>query len=292
MCGRLTRLASFGRESTTASTTVEGNEVRTLVTGATGTVGRHVVDQLADNGMAVRAVTRRPATAGLPSRVEVVAGDLDQPPPELFEDVDRLYLTALGDTERIVDLAKQAGVRRIVVLSSFRADDFHRAVEVAAMASGLEWTVLRPGMFAANLLDWAEQIGADRVVREPHASARQNPVHEKDIAAVAAAALLTDDLVGSILPLTGPAALTKPEQVAAIGAAIGRDLRFEELSPHEWRTRSALPPFVLDLLLDIWSHAVDEPDPVLHTVSEVVGRPALTLAEWAADNAAAFGGAR
>jgi uncharacterized protein YbjT (DUF2867 family) len=141
-------------------------------------------------------------------------------------------------------------------------------------------------------LDWAEQIRADGVVREPYAAARQNPVHEKDIAAVAAAALLTDDLVGKILPLSGPAALTKPEQVAAIGAATGRDLRFEELTPDQWRTRSPLPPFVLDLLLDIWSHAAGEPDPTLDTVSEVLGRPARTVAEWAVDHAAAFGGAR
>jgi uncharacterized protein YbjT (DUF2867 family) len=266
--------------------------VRTLVTGATGTVGRHVVDQLSANGMAVRAVTRRPAVAALPAQVEVVGGDLEEPVPEWFDGVERVYLNVVGDTTRVVDLAKQTGVRRIVVLSSFRADDHHRAAEVAVAASGLEWTHVRPGMFATNLLDWAEGIRVDGVVREPYASARQNPMHEKDIAAVAAAALLTDDLVGKVLPLTGPAALTKPEQVAAIAAATGRDVRFEELTPDEWRSRSALPPFVLDLLLDIWSHAVAEPDPVLDTVPEVVGRPARPLVEWAADHAAAFGGGR
>lgn len=270
-----------------------------FVTGATGTVGRHVVDHLLTACVDVRALTRRPHSAGLPAAVEVVGGDLENPESlaSVFDGVDRMYLLATGDTRQVVDLAKQAGVRRIVVLSSASAgvennpgDEFHRAAERAVEDSGLEWTHVRPGMFAANLLDWADAIRTESVVKAPYAAARQSPVHEYDIAAVTATALLSDNHHGKIYTLSGPEALTKTEQVAAIGHAIGRDIRFEELTPELWRehVKQEMPPFVIDWLLGLWAQTVDNPEPVLPTVEEVLGRPARRVAEWAADHAEAF----
>ncbi|CAM3896989.1 SDR family oxidoreductase [Kibdelosporangium persicum] len=260
--------------------------MRILVTGATGTVGRHVVDQLLTAGATVRALTRDPAAAALPSRVELVRGDLDAPAPELFEGVDRMYLLALGDPQHVTDLAKRAGVRRIVTLTSVVASETRERTERAVENSGLEWTHVRPGMFAANLLDWADAIKTTGVVREPYADARQTPVHEQDIAAVAATALLFDGHTGQTYPLSGPESLTKREQVAAIGAAVGLDLRFEQQSPDEWRTQ--VPGFVADFLLDLWRQATRTPEPVLSTVEDLLGRPARTLTEWAADHVGDF----
>ncbi|MGH3916871.1 MAG: NAD(P)H-binding protein [Pseudonocardiaceae bacterium] len=269
------------------------------MTGATGTVGRHVVEQLLTAGADVRALSRRPESAGLPAAVEVVGGDLEDPVSlvSAFDGADRMYLFPAGDTQQVVDLAKKAGVRRVVVLSSVSAGfendpigEFHRAAERAVEDSGLEWTHVRPGMFAGNLVDWADAIRADGVVRAPYGAARQAPVHERDIAAVAATALLADGHHGKIYPLSGPEALTKTEQVAAIGKAIGRAVRFEELTPEQWReqVKDEIPPFLVDWLLGIWARAVDKPDPVWPTVQEVLGRPARTVAEWAADHTEDF----
>ena len=169
-----------------------------------------------------------------------MGGDLENPESlaPAFHGVDRMYLLATGDTRQIVDLAKQTGVRRTVVLSSASAGfendpggEFHRAAERAVEDSGPEWTHVRPGMFAGNLLDWAEAIRTGGVVKAPCGAARQSPVHELDIAAVAATALLSDGHHGKIYTLSRPEALTKTEQVAAISKAIGRDIRFEELNP-------------------------------------------------------------
>ncbi|WP_329016524.1 NAD(P)H-binding protein [Micromonospora rifamycinica] len=268
--------------------------MKIFVTGATGTVGRHVVDKLLAQRAEVRALTRRPETAGLPSGVEVVAGDLENPEAlaDHFEGIDRLYLVVAGETQKVVELAKRAGVTRIVLLSSasaaFEGDPtggFHRAAEVVVENSGIGWTHVRPGMFAGNLSDWAEAIRAEGVVRAPYDAARQAPVHEVDVAEVAAAALLAAD-EGKIYTVTGPESLTKSEQVRALGEGIGREVRFEELTPDQWRAhvKDQMPEFVADWLLGLWAKTVDNPEQVLPTVDEVAGRPARTLREWAADH--------
>lgn len=168
--------------------------------------------------------------------------------------------------------------------------EFHRAAERAVEDSGLEWTHLRPGMFAGNLLDWADAIRTEGVVKAPYGAARQSPVHELDIAVVAATTLLSDGHNGKIYTLSGPEALTKAQQVAAISKAIGREIRFEELTPEQWRehVKDEIPPFVIDWLLGLWAQTVDNPEPVLPTVQGVVGRSARTVAEWAADHAEDF----
>jgi uncharacterized protein YbjT (DUF2867 family) len=256
--------------------------LRILVTGATGTVGRHVVEQLVTKGVQVRALTRRPESASLPKEAEVVHGDLDTPDPEVFQGVDRMYLLAVGDTRLTVDLAKQAGVRRIVTLSSAAEDDFHRGAESTVEGSGLEWTHVRPGMFMANLKDWADGIRAG-VVREPYAQAAQAPVHEVDIAAVATEALVEDGHSGRIYTLTGPQLLSKVKQARAIGEAIGKAVRFEEVSPDRWReqVKDQIPGFVTEFLLQIWANADES---VLPTIEDVLGRPAKTLTDWASDH--------
>lgn len=274
--------------------------MKVVVTGATGSVGRYVVELLLAGGAEVRALTRRPESAGFPPAVEVVGGDLEQPESlaGIFDGVDRMYLILAGEaTEQIAAAAKQAGVQRVVTLSSASAawennpgGAYHRAFEVAVESSGLEWTHVRPGMFASNLVDWAEPVKTTGVVRLPYDNARQSPVHELDVAAVAAAALLEDSHVGKIYTLSGPEALTKTEQFAAIGKAIGKDVRFEEITPEQWREEAAeqFPPYVMDWLLAYWEGAVAEPEPVLPDVEQVLGRPARSLAEWAVDHAGDF----
>ncbi|MER7081459.1 Uncharacterized conserved protein YbjT, contains NAD(P)-binding and DUF2867 domains [Saccharopolyspora kobensis] len=275
-----------------------------LVTGATGSVGRHVVARLRDAGAQVRAVTRNPGTADFPADVEVVAGDLDR--PETLEPalagIERAYLFPHDDATAFAELAKKAGVRRIVVLSSASAGieykrehnshshAWHLAVERAVEDSGIACTAIRPGSFASNSLLWADAIRSGSAVRSPYASAAQAPVHEADIAAVAATALLEDGHTGAKYTLSGPASITLAEQVRTIGEALGRETSFEELTPEQGRAELLrnLPEDIVDMLLGYWAEAVDQPEPVLPTVEQVTGRPARTFAQWAADHAADF----
>jgi uncharacterized protein YbjT (DUF2867 family) len=275
-----------------------------LVTGATGSVGRHVVDQLLAAGEQVRALSRTPGKANLPDGVEVVQGDLSQPStlPAALNGVERVYLfPVLEGVRGFLDVALEAGVRRIVVLSSsstvdrrdtnLELSDYHLAVERAVEAAGVEWTHVRPGVFAGNTLwEWAPSIRAEGVVRAPYGDAAQAPIHEADIAAVATTALLEDGHAGAKYLLTGPESITRIEQARTIGKAIGRQIRFEEVTPQQWRESVSpfMPVYVIDMLLGYWSNAVNNPDPVLPTVEQVTGRPARTFAQWAADHAQHF----
>jgi uncharacterized protein YbjT (DUF2867 family) len=186
-----------------------------LVTGATGRVGRAVVAQLLGAGVPVRALTRRPAAAGLPAAVEVVAGDLTVP-----ESLD----TGLQ------------GVRAVFLVWTAPLTTAPAVIERLIAAAGLASTINRPGMFASNALHWwGAPIRDGDVVRWPYGAAETAPIDERDIASVAARALHEDGHAGGDYVLTGPESLSQAKQVSSIGAAIGRRIRFEELSPEEFR---------------------------------------------------------
>jgi uncharacterized protein YbjT (DUF2867 family) len=283
-----------------------------LVTGATGFVGRQVVEQLLRAGVRVRALTRNPATAGLPAEVEVVQGDLTAPASlaPALAGIERMYLFPVDETAReVVALAQQAGVRRIVDLSaaSVTAGLHTNPVEHIVEESGLEWTHVRPCGFMANMLQiWAPSIRAERVVRYPFADEPMNLIHEADIAAVATVALLEDGHAGNAYTLTGPALITVREQVQAIGAALGEAVRYEEVTRERARelmkAQGGFAAESADLMLGFidygggeaagadgyadqdWS-ALMKPWP---DVQQVTGRPARSFAEWAKDHVADF----
>lgn len=272
-----------------------------LVTGATGSVGRHVVNGLLRCGLPVRAMTRNPGATRLPESVEVVAGDLARPESvgANLSGVDRVYLYPVPDrADEVLDQLRAAGVRRVVLLSSISAayaegdlsGDYHRAVERAVEKSGLDWTFVRPGEFMTNLLPWwAPSIAAEGVVRAPYGSGRSAMIHEADIADVAVTALRDDGHTGRAYPLTGPEALTTAERVATIGRVLGRPVRFDELTPSQARElwiSQGMPPEVADWLLQPPGEVQVGP-----TAAEVTGRPARTFADWVADHREDFVGA-
>lgn len=265
--------------------------MRILVTGATGNVGRQVVDQLLATDARVRALTRNPDAAGLPPEVEVVRGDLTVPETldEGLDGVDAVFLVWTappGAVPAAVDrIARHA--RRLVLLTSphrtphplFQQPNplakIHAETERLIEASGLRWTFLRPGMFAANALSWwAPQIrpgNAGDIVRWPHGAAPTAPIHERDIAAVAVRALLEAGHDGAEYVLTGPQSLSQLEQVATIADVIGRPLRFEELSPDEARRELGFPEGAINMLLNAWAAAIGQPALVTATVAEITG---------------------
>jgi len=276
---------------------------RILVIGATGNVGREVIAQLP----AARALTRNPDAAHLPAHVETLPGDLTLPATldKCLDGIDTVFLVWTAPPAAVAPALERIArhARRIVFLSSphktphplFQQPNplrgLHAQIESLIQTSGLEWTILRPGMFAANARSWwAPQIRAGDVVRWPYAAVPTAPIHERDIAAVAVRALCDDGHNGAEYVLTGPQSLSHAAQVQTIGNAIGRSLRFEEISPDETRREllSIMPLFVVNMLLDAWAAALGQPALVTSTVAEVTGASACTFYDWATDHLADF----
>jgi hypothetical protein len=139
----------------------------TVVLGARGNVGRHVAAGLQAAGQQVRVTSRNPATAGFSSRMQVAAADLEEAGtlPAALAGAESVFLYARPAGVRgFVEAARAAGVRHVVLLSSAAvvgADAEHnpiarqhRAVELVIEQSGIDWTFIRPGMFAANTRWW------------------------------------------------------------------------------------------------------------------------------------------
>jgi uncharacterized protein YbjT (DUF2867 family) len=164
---------------------------------------------------------------------------------------------------------------------------------MAVEAAVPQWTHLRPGAFASNAFQWRTQLRAGDVVRGPYARSRTAPIHEDDLAAVAAQALVTDELLGQTPSLTGPLGLTTAQQVDILGQALGRPLRFEEISPQAAKQamlgyNAWVQEEAIDSLLKYLAKTVDQPALVTDEVERILHRPARTFADWAAANADAF----
>jgi uncharacterized protein YbjT (DUF2867 family) len=279
-------------------------EVMILVTGATGKVGGSALSQLLDQGVEVRALVRDPHRATLPDGVDAVRGDLSDPASlgPALDGVDSVFLvwpTIAADHAAPAIIAAIADhARHVVYLSANGVTQqstdgilgSHAMLERLIENSGLEWTFLRPTGFAANTLGWAEQIRAEGVVRWVYGNARRALIHERDIAAVGIVALTEDGHTGAKHVITGPESITQVEQAHTIGTAIGRPVRFEEVSPETARRGifANMPPQVVDGIIAAHAAMVAHPEPVTGTVERLTGTPARPFSEWAADHATDF----
>ncbi|MGV9884696.1 NAD(P)H-binding protein [Streptomyces sp. NPDC003006] len=276
-----------------------------VVTGATGNVGRALVTQLTAEQAPVRALTRAPERAGLPATTQIARLDLsgDRPEPTdlapLFDGATGLFLhlqAAGAHTTALLEAARAGGVRHVTVLSSGIIEDgadtshpihvAHAELEARVTESGLGRTFLRPNAFATNSLQWAPQVRVGDTVRGPFPGAVTAPIHEADIAAVAARTLLDDGHDGAVHRLTGPEAVTTEEQIHTIGAALGRTLRFIDVPPEEVGPElfPHVPPQMLPAILASFAEAVGVEPEITTTVQTVTGKPARTFAQWAHDH--------
>ncbi|MEV6324470.1 NAD(P)H-binding protein [Nocardia sp. NPDC051787] len=266
----------------------------TLVTGATGNTGRHIVSELARRGERVRALTRNPsATTGMfPAGVEVVAGTHTAPETlgAVLEGADRLHITFTAGLAEVgtelIRRAVDAGVRRITMVWGGTVGP----VEESLADSGVEWTRLEPQEFMSNALTWVESIRTEGVVREPY-DFPSALVHEADIAAVAAVALLEDGHAGRAYNLTGPQSLTPSERIAILSRAIARDIAFVPIT-HEQAIDRLMAAGVsradAEYVIGWYAAPSEDSTTVVDTVERVTGRAARTFAQWVAEHAHRF----
>ena len=277
-----------------------------VVTGATGNVGRPLVAELAAAGAHVRAITRTPETAGFPSGVELTGSVA-----EALPGASAVFLNSRALGEQLKPVVAQclgAGVTKLVALSAINADDDfsrqpsrfrgdrNKEVEQLAVDSGVAWVSLRPTVFVTNFAGmWSAQIRAGDVVTGPFAAASSVPIVERDIAQVAARGLLTEDLIGQRIPLTGPQAFTNSELVEVVGAVLGRPLQYREAPKAAVRQRFIGLGFgadFADAYVAMLAETLDTPALVTHDVEKILGRPATSFAQWVSEHRDLFTSSR
>ncbi|QLE70268.1 NAD-dependent epimerase/dehydratase family protein [Streptomyces rectiverticillatus] len=270
----------------------------TLVTGATGNTGRHVVAELVRRGEHVRALTRNPAAAAgrLPAEAELVAGTHTAPEGLVaaLDGVSRLHITVTAGLAEagpaLVRRAVDAGVRRITVVWG----GWVGPVEQAVADSGVEWTRLEPQEFMSNTLAWAESVRTEGIVREPY-DFPSALVHEADIGAAAAVALLDHGHAGRAYNLTGPESLTPRERIAILSKAADRDILLVPIT-HEQAVDRLMATGVsradAEYVVGWYAAPGEDATTVVDTVERVTGRPARTFAQWVAEHAELFRASR
>ncbi|GGY11123.1 NAD(P)H-binding protein [Streptomyces tanashiensis] len=268
-----------------------------VVTGATGNVGQELVRILVGAGAGVTAVSRR--RSQLPNGVRHMEADLADPPSlaVALEGAEALFLLVAGeDPEGILGLAKAAGVRRVVLLSSQGAGtrpEVYRhpvAFEGAVRGSGLAWTILRSGGLNSNAFAWAGSIRTERTAAAPFGDVGLPTVDPADVAEVAAVVLREGGHAGRTYDLTGPAPVTPRERAEAIGEALGTPVRFIEQSRAEARAQmlSFMPEPVVEGTLAILGEPLPAEQETSSAVERILGRAPRTFADWAARTAPAF----
>lgn len=252
---------------------------------------RHLVDLGAD----VRALSRDPAKAQLPSGVQVVAGDLTEASSLIpaLDGATAMHLINFGSGQQlengteIVDLIAKSGVRKVTLLRG----GYPTELESALQASELDWTFIQPVEFMSGLLEWAPSIRDEGVVRAGFPKSLSAIVDESDIGSVIAAVLTSDGHSGMSYTLTGPHALTVPDKVRIIAESTGREIAYVELSEDEVRARwrgQGMPENVVEYLVSAHRDTPEMGYTVVTTVHDVTGKPARSLAEWATDHAEHF----
>lgn len=277
-----------------------------LVVGANGHVGRAVVSELAGQEHPLRAFVRNPGTFDIRApNVDIAVGNLSDvgSVQRALEGVDTAFLASTFDPSlpdlqiRFIELAKAAGVRRIVQLSGTGAD-MHRCcvrafswygqVERALLASGLQHTRLRPTFLMQILLKDAHSIATQGVICGPYRNVPWLWVDARDVAGVAAAALIDDRHAGQIYAITGAEALTFADLAARLAVVLNKPVRYHDITANEMRGRlqaAGTPPAMIAAALEIWDAYVSgflriEPTSV---VNDITGRVPRSVEEFLID---------
>jgi uncharacterized protein YbjT (DUF2867 family) len=283
------------------------NTMTYLITGATGEIGSRVVAALLSRGERPRIFVRdiEKARVRFGERVDIVGGDLADGASlrAALQGATALFLVNSGPEipgrdENAAQAAKAAGVQHLVKLSSMDAQQqvgtgaWHARGESAIRASGIAFTFVQPTGFMSNALFWAPSVKAQGVVRSTTGDGRIPFIHSDDIAAVATAALTSRDYHRKALPISGPQALSYAEMGAKIGAAIGKSLKFEQISEEQVRARmteSGDSREIVDAHLAIY-RAIREGRlaTVTDNVERILGRKPITFDGWVQENIAVF----
>lgn len=281
-----------------------------LLTGVTGKTGGEVARQLSAAGVPFRVLIRNPAKADAIRALgsEIVIGDAaDRVVLErALDGIERALLVMPNGEdqllleERFTFHATRAGVRHLVKLSSLESvpessnpiTRTHVASEVFIRESGMEWTMIRPTFFMQTFLGSAAAIREKGILSMPAGGGTIAPTDLRDVAAVICRVLTEPGHENRSYDLTGPELLTLTEVVAQFSAVLGRGIRYVDQPMPEFAARLAavkLAPWRIDAVCkEFEAIAAGVIDHTTGTISELLGRPPVSLSQFIQDHRALY----
>ena len=282
-----------------------------LITGATGTNGKFLVERLAAQGTEFQVLTRsRQSAEEFAARgIKAFVGDFDLPEtlPPALEGVDKVFLLSEADPRQVemqgnlIAAAQAAGIRHLVKLSASCAGPdlptpikrWHYETEQQVINSGIPYTFLRPNCFMQNTLKWARSIKNEGCFYMPIEDAVVSQNDARDIAAVAAAVLTSDGHEGQTYEITGPRALTFEEVAQDLSAALNKEVRYVRVSYEESRQRmidSGMEEWLANAVTQTYKFMSDGgAELVTDVVARVTGNEPISFRQFAKDHAGFFG---
>lgn len=280
-----------------------------IVTGATGTIGKDVVKELQGLGARFRVMTRDPERAQkLLGNVEIVKGDLGDRASlvEAFKGGTKLFLlgpvsqTQVADQHNAIEAAKTAGIAHVVRVSAMGADPgstlsiarWHGETDEELRRSGLKWTILRPHVFMQNFLRNARIIGQQGAIYGSCMDGRVAMVDARDIARVAAHALVDAGHEGRTYILTGGEAITFAQVAETFSHVLGRPVKYVDLPPEQAKPAMVgmgMPAWLAADLLGLAStFAAGQGARITDAVEKVGKAKPRTLEQFVRDHTSAF----
>lgn len=281
-----------------------------LITGATGTVGSELVQQLDKRKVDFRVLVRSEEKAELfrAKNIGTVVGsyeDVDSLERAL-KNISGLFLLAPPSPRQVeqeitmVKAAVKLGVQHIVKLSALGASPdshihlarWHAEIESYIENSGLDFTFLRPHSFMQNLFSYAGTIKSEAKIYAPMGDGAYSMVDARDIATVAAEVLTGSNHNGKIYPITGPEAVTMHTVAEALTDALGEEITYVPITPDQAKAglmEMGLEEWFAEDLVELGKiYASGMAAEVSDTVPKIKGRSGITIWEFAQDFAHVF----
>lgn len=286
---------------------------RTLVTGATGTVGSLLVRELSKRGEQTRAAVHTEAKARMltEANVEIFEMDFADKPSidAALRGIEKVYLlTPLGPGQPemanfFVDRAKEAGVKYIIRQSALAAETEaitllrqHRASETHIEESGIPYTHLRPNSFMQNFVNFmGEGIRTSGKIYLPLKTARVSYIDARDIARVAATLLagaIKPEHLNRAYALTGPQPYSMDDVAASISKASGRPVQYMDISPADARAgmqSAGIADWAIEAMVELYEfQRAGRAEFISSATEEITGSRPFAFEDFARDNSGAF----
>lgn len=240
-----------------------------VITGASGNVGQHVVNELAAQGQAVRALTRHPVRNESRPNVGWVQADFEDAKSlaTALQGVDRLVLISPAHSRMedhqlaVVEAATKAGIKKIAKLSGLgagpdapiRLPQKHYAIEQAIAESGIDYSFVRPNLFMQVLLGSAQSIASDGAIYAPAGDGRISFIDARDVARVLATEVQREGR--AIVEITGPQAMSYADAARTLGEVIGRPIQHVNVTPEQARAAmlgAGMDPWLVEAFLELF----------------------------------------